>query len=139
MLWRLNCSYGRMKTTKLIGSPVLWLSFMLLTVVAVVAQTNTPPPLGELPKDTGAFWDLGIAAVTPVIVWIVSLIMPKIPKVILPSITPVVGIGLGLILNKVAGLDLGWVEMGKAGALAVFIREVVNQGITKRMADDTAK
>lgn len=123
-----------MKTTKLFGSPALLLSFLFMSVIALVAQTNTPPPLGELPKDVGGFWDLAIAAVTPIIVWIVSKVVPKIPKVLLPSITPLVGIGLGLILNNVAGLNLTWVEMGKAGALAVFIREVTNQAITKRLA-----
>jgi len=114
------------------------LSFLFLSVIALVAQTNTPPPLGELPKDVGGFWDLAIGAVTPIIVWLVSKIVPKIPKVLLPSITPLVGIGLGLLLNHFAGLNLTWFEMGKAGALAVFVREVTNQAITKRLAAEPA-
>jgi len=111
-------------------------TFFALAALSVFAQTNAPvdPSLPALPTDKGGFWDLGIAAVTPVIVWLVSLIAPKIPKVVLPSITPLVGIGLGLALNKLAGLDLSWYDMGKAGALAVFIREVVNQAITKHLA-----
>ena len=62
--------------------------------------------------------------------------MPKLPKLVLPSITPLVGIGVGLALNKFAGADLGWYDMGKAGALAVFVREVINQAITKRLASE---
>lgn len=105
-----------------------------MTVFAQITNVPPVPPIGGIPQSKGEFWDLGIAAVTPIIVWLVRLGAPKIPSVLLPSITPFIGIGLGLLLNKLAGANLSWVDMAKAGALAVMIREVVNQAITQPMA-----
>lgn len=107
-----------------------------MTVSVLFAQTNTPPALPGVPADLGGYWDLAIAAISPVIVLGVAKIMPHIPKWVLPSITPLVGIAVGLTLNKLAGANLSWYDMGKAGALAVFVREVINQAITKRLQSD---
>lgn len=101
---------------------------------AVFAQdTNAPAGLPALPHDLPSFWKYGVAAVTPVLVWAIHSIVPKIPTVLLPSITPAIGLGLGYAINALAGANLGWVDMAEAGALAVFVREVVNQAITKRL------
>lgn len=110
----------------------------LVGLMSATAQTNTPPaaPGNGIPTDLIGYWDLAIAAISPILVWVVSLIVPRIPKVLLPSMTPLVGIAVGLALNKLAGANLSWFEMGKAGALAVFVREVINQAITKRLATE---
>jgi len=106
--------------------------------VAVFAQTNTTPELpADLPKSVSQFWDYGISLVTPLIIMGVYKLMPKIPKWVLPTITPLVGIGLGLAVNALTSANLGWVDMAKAGALAVFIREVINQAVTKNMTSST--
>lgn len=118
------------------GMQVTLILMMCVYAAVIFAQTtNTPPVGGDIPRDAGSLWDLAIGAVSPIIVWLVRLVVPKIPAVLLPTITPLIGIGLGLLLNQVAGANLGWMDMAKAGALAVFVREVVNQGITKRMSD----
>lgn len=107
----------------------------MLVPLAVLAQTNTVPTLpADLPKTVSQYWDLAISIVTPLIVTGVWKFIPKVPKWVLPTITPLIGIGLGLLVNKLANANLGWVDMAKAGALAVFIREVINQAITKHMA-----
>lgn len=113
----------------------LWLTAFILMPLAVLAQTNTPPDApGDLPKTLSQYWDLAIAAVTPLLVTGISKVVPKLPKWVLPTVTPVIGIGLGLLINWLASANLGWVDMAKAGALAVFVREVINQAITKRLA-----
>lgn len=101
------------------------------TTLAVMAQTNTVPPLPDLPGTVSEYWKYGIAAVTPVIVWAVRYIVPKIPSRLLAVSTPFVGLLLGLALKWLASVQLPWVDMVEAGALAVFIREVVNQNVTK--------
>ena len=108
----------------------------LIFVMSALAQTNTPPANQGtgIPTDLVGYWDLAIAAISPLIVTFVAWVAPRIPKVLLPSMTPLVGIAVGLALNKLAGANLSWYDMGKAGALAVFVREVVNQAITKRLA-----
>lgn len=124
---------------KIIKSRVFWvLSFLAfggLVVLAQATNTNvvpvTPGPVPDIPQTVSQFWDLAIAAISPIVIWGVTKAVPKIPKVLLPSMTPLVGIGLGVALNKLAGANLGWLDMAKAGALAVFVREVVNQAITK--------
>lgn len=102
-------------------------------IVSVLAQTNGVPTLPPLPTDTGGYWKFAISGIAPIIVWVVRLLAPKIPTVLLPTMTPFIGLALGLILNKLANANLGWVDMAQAGALAVFIREVVNQTFTKQM------
>lgn len=106
---------------------------MCLAVTAVFAQTNSVPVPAPLPQTVSQYWDLVIAAVTPLIVTGVWKVVPKIPKWVLPVSTPVIGILLGLAIDKLTTANLGWVDMAKAGALAVFIREVVNQAITKQL------
>jgi len=108
-------------------------TLLFLAVVSVMAQTNVPPVLPGIPQSAGAIWDAAIAGVAPIIVWLVRKIIPKIPTMLLPMITPVIGIGLGLLLNRFANADLSWFDMAKAGALAVFVRETVNQAITKQL------
>lgn len=116
----------------------LWLIGLLMVPLAVLAQTNTPPVLpADLPQSVSQFWDYGISLVTPLIVMGVYKLVPKIPKWVLPTITPFVGIGLGLAVNALTSANLGWVDMAKAGALAVFIREVINQAVTKNMFSST--
>lgn len=114
---------------------ILMMIFALFaTTLAAIAQTNTPPALPGIPTDVLGYWDLAIAAISPLIVTGVAKIVPRIPKVLLPTMTPLVGIGVGLALNQLAGANLSWYDMGKAGALAVFVREVFNQAITKQLA-----
>jgi hypothetical protein len=111
------------------------LMLLSVSVTALFAQTNTTT-LPGVPTDLVGYWDLVIAAVSPLIVTGVAKLVPHVPKLVLPSITPLVGIGVGLALNKLAGANLSWYDMGKAGALAVFVREVINQAITKRLASE---
>lgn len=101
------------------------------TTLALMAQTNTVPPLPDLPGTVSEYWKYAIAALTPIIVWGVRKLVPKIPDRLLAASTPFVGLLLGLALNKIASLNLTWVDMTELGALAVFIREVINQNVTK--------
>lgn len=107
----------------------------LLATISVIAEgvTNAIASTPSLPQTTSQYWDLIIAGVTPVIVTGIYMLVPRVPKFVLPLITPVVGVGLGLLLNWLTKINLGWVDMAKAGALAVFVREVVNQAVTKRL------
>jgi len=115
----------------------LWLWLLCLMPLAVVAQTNTVTIPAELPQSVSQFWDMGIALVTPLIITGIYWLLPKVPKWVLPTITPLVGIGLGLAINALTSANLGWVDMAKAGALAVFIREVINQAVTKHLVSST--
>lgn len=101
------------------------------TTLAVMAQTNSVPEHPDLPQTVSEYWKYGIAAVTPLIIWGIQALIPKVPRRLLPVLTPFVGLLLGLVLNKLANLQLPWIDLAEAGALAVFIREVVNQNITK--------
>lgn len=113
-----------------------WLWFCGLVVLAAgaaFAQTNTVPVPAPLPTNVSQYWDLIIAAVTPLIVTGIWKLVPKIPTWVLPVSTPVIGILLGLGIDALTKANLSWVDMAKAGALAVFIREVVNQAITRQL------
>ena len=109
------------------------------TALAVMAQTNVVPALPDLPQTVSEFWKYGIAAITPIIVWGIRALAPKIPTVLLPVSTPFIGLALGLALKWLAGVDLPWIDLAEAGALAVFIRETVNQAVTKPLAAKQAE
>jgi hypothetical protein len=107
-----------------------------------VMHTNVPfqdigtpplPPLVLLPPSPSDFWVLGIGLVTPIIVSGVRRLVPAIPTILLPAVTPVIGLLIGLGLHY-AGQNFGWWDGAKAGALAVFFREVVDQAIKAREA-----
>ena len=105
------------------------LTFVGLFVLPLLAQEVEPSP--DLPKTVSEFWKYAISAITPLIVWGVRALVPKIPTVLLPVSTPFIGLLLGLGLKYLAGLNIPWIDMVEAGALAVFIRETFNQGVTK--------
>lgn len=86
----------------------------------------------DLPKSKSQYWTLAISAITPMIVYLFGKI-PQLPRPILPVITPFVGVGLGLLLDKMTSLNFTWWDSAQAGALAVFIRESINQAIIKQM------
>jgi len=102
----------------------------------VLGQTNAtvfPDISGNaLPSTVSDYWKWAIAGVTPMLVAGVNSLVPKIPKVLLPLSTPLLGIGLGAGLNALTSANLTWVDMAQAGALAVFVREVVNQAVKAR-------
>lgn len=113
--------------------PLVLLAFVLPLVAQV---TNTAPVLGSdpLPETKETLWMLVIAIITPGIVWAIAKI-PNIPKPFLPSITPFIGFLLGLALNALAKADLPWYSAVQAGALAVFVREAINQWVTAKIKE----
>lgn len=103
----------------------------------IVLLAALPIPTTTANVDPGskdAIWSYAISIVSPMLVWALIKLVPKLPKPVLPVITPVVGIGLGVGLHFLAGAQIGWIDMAKAGALAVFVRETVNQLVTKQLA-----
>lgn len=103
--------------------------------VEIASQSNLSTVVGS----SLDAWDLIISSITPVIIWLVAKYVPMVPKMFLPALTPVVGILLGMLLNWLAGLNMSWLEMGKAGALAVFVRETVNQSVKAYIAKQAAE
>lgn len=124
---------------------LVWLAVISWLVVgwAAIAQTtnlsgtNALPPgfdpaTANFPSTKTEFWTWGISIITPVIVWGFGKI-PKLPRPVLPILTPIIGVLLGLALRKLGALNVSWVDMAQAGAVAVFIRESVNQLVTKQL------
>jgi len=122
-----------MKRINKLGLFVLVLMGALFaTSLSALAQTTgTLPPL---PKTASEYWVLAIAGLTPLIVNGIKKLVPKLPVWLLPLSTPFLGVGLGYGMNALTSANLGWVDMAQAGALAVFVREVWNQTVTKAMA-----
>lgn len=119
-----------------IGSVIFLALVCFLIPHVVFGQTNGTsfdPGNSTLPADTSGYWDYGIALVTPVLVWLFAKFGPTIPVMILPLLAPAFGLLLGFALNKLGAAHLSWVDMTKAGGLAVFVRELVNQLVTKRL------
>ena len=93
----------------------------------------------DLHTTTSQLWAYGIAVVTPLIVQGVRWLVPKVPTWALPTMAPFLGILVGLALNAVGAAHLSWVDSAQLGALGVFVREVFNQYVTKRMTGTTPK
>lgn len=115
-----------MKINRFILAVFALFAFTGLALAATV--TNAPVgPVEPLPASKSEFWTLAIAAVTPILTALIYKWIPKVPKLLIPALTPVIGIGLGLGINALGKANLGWVDMAQAGALAVFLREIINQ------------
>ncbi len=83
-------------------------------------------------------WTYAIAIITPLLIAGGKKLIPTVPKWALPCIAPLVGVLVGLGLNAVGAAHLSWVDAAQLGALGVFIREVVDQAVVKRMASPPA-
>ena len=128
-----------MKTRNLLWlAAVAWLAigWTVLAQTTNLVTTNGvagfDPGTANFPSTKTEFWTWGISIITPVIVWLFGKI-PQLPRPVLPLLTPIIGVLLGLILKKLGALNLQWIDMAQAGAVAVFIRESVNQLVTKQL------
>ena len=90
---------------------------------------NTNPELS--PEQMRLFANGVIACLTPIVVWLVKAVAPKVPSRYLPLMTPVIGVIFGVILSRFGIQDIGWIEAAVSGALGVAVRESVNQNVTK--------
>jgi len=71
--------------------------------------------------------NLAITALTPVVIYGVKALVPKIPKLMLPMIAPVIGVALSY-LGQVTGTGPDASAMALVyGGLGVWLREVVDQ------------
>ena len=91
------------------------------------AQATEPPPGGTV--DSVTLWNYVVAIVSPIIIWGVNKLVPRIPKLLLPLASPFVGLLVGIALNKIAGADLSAQASMVFGGLAVLVREVSNQAL----------
>jgi hypothetical protein len=91
----------------------------------------------DLTTSTPQLWGYAVALVTPLIIQGVRWLVPKVPTWLLPTLAPFVGIVVGLGLNAVGAAHLSWVDGAQLGALGVFVREITNQYVTKRMTGTT--
>jgi hypothetical protein len=121
-------------TRLLIWTALVAVFFLCICLPALFAQAPDPAA-PAIPASLAEYWTLAISGLSPVIVWAVSKL--NVPRNLLPLLSPVVGIGLGLLLNWLGATHLGWVDMAKAGALAVFIREAINQNVTQKLQAPT--
>ncbi len=107
------------------------LTVLGLCVAAVAfAQTNLPPPLPDpLHTSTSQLWTYAIAVVTPLVIAFIKWGVPRTPKLLLPSLAPVVGIALGFALNGIGMAHVTWIDGALLGGFGVAIREVLDQAI----------
>lgn len=110
-------------------------------VVGSAASTPTAAPIASSDPlaPSSDYWDMAIMFVSPVVVWAIGHYFPKLPKVCLPLLTPVIGILAGIGVNIATDAHMGWWTMAKAGMLAVFVREVTNQTVTKGLQNRSSK
>lgn len=121
-------------------SKLFWLVTLLpLSLALLMGQnlaTNALPSVdtttGAFPGTRDQFWAYAIAAITPVITWAFGKI-PQLPRPVLPVLTPFIGMLLGFILKKADAANLHWYSAAGAGTIAVFLREVTNQLVTKQL------
>jgi hypothetical protein len=114
------------------------LSTIFVGVFSAMAQTGLPPMEG-IATDTNTLWVLSISFITPFIVAGIKGLVPKIPSLLLPPSTLLIGIILGLGLQYLGKMNLGWMDMAKAGALAVMIRGTWDEVVQATQAKSAGK
>lgn len=105
--------------------------------ITILAQTNTNTnglPGGfdpsQFPTGDAALLAL-IPPITAGITWLLGKI-PPIPKGLLPWVTPVLGIGVGYLLQYINGAKLSPALTAGAGGLAVFIYEAAKSALVDK-------
>ena len=74
------------------------------------------------------FWQAIISFVVPLMIWGSKLLLPKIPKVVLPILAPFLGAGVEILLYLVGASGTSNPILGAIlGGLGVWLREVVDQ------------
>lgn len=107
-----------------------WIIAPIMAQVVTNAPPTTPPPdTAFLPLGKDAIWLALIAPITFTITWLIGKI-PPLPKVILPWITPLVGIGIGSVMQWATKSNWPWWSSAGAGAIATTIYQAA-KGITK--------
>lgn len=109
-----------MKTTRHLFFLLLFVPLLFLPVLA--ADAAAPADVPKIDWST-----LLIPVITPVLIALVKVFAPKIPKVALPILAPVLGAALDIILHY-AGAGSGGPLLGALlGAAGVCVREVLDQ------------
>lgn len=114
------------------------LSFLMLLVLGAGAafsqETNVlapfEPQVGVFPSTKEEIWKWAIPIITLLAMQGIKQI-PKLPDWIIPYLTPVAGILLGLGLSYLKQLNLGWVDLGSMGALSTWLHQTIMQTATR--------
>lgn len=116
------------------------LTFMSIMTFAQVSTNGTnsvPVPPGELPNVADAvgprFFEAIIAFLTPLFIWGVTKIVPKIPVQLLAVSSLVVGPVIEWALSLTGLQNIPFWNAALVGAAGVMIREAWNQNVTKRL------
>lgn len=120
------------------------LYLLLLTFIGLMsamAQTNTTPIVPGIDASqfpTGdAAWLALIPPLTAFITWALGKI-PPLPKGILPWITPLLGIGIGYVIQAINGAHLSPALTAGAGSVAVFIYEATKSAVVNKANPDAS-
>lgn len=117
----------------------LLMLMLMIDLFTVLAQTNAVPPAPGEPATvvfpTGALlWAALIPPATFTITWALGKI-PPLPKQILPWLTPLVGIGLGFVMDWAGKAELPIGLAGALGAVAVAMYEGIKDVVVRQGED----
>ena len=100
-----------------------------LTPLILLGQDTNAVPIGDgEPVAHGLnLLNLLITGLTPIIIYGVKAVVPKIPKFLLPVAAPLVGIAVDFVLRKVGLETSGSFQAALWGAAGVWLREVQDQ------------
>ena len=108
----------------------IWLLTCLFVVISTIAQTNTPPtsPTNPFPVGKDAIWFAFIPLVTFILTWLAGK-AKSLPKELLPILTPIFGVLVGVVIEKLTNANFPWWSQAGAGAISVMIYETI-KGLT---------
>lgn len=107
--------------------PLLISITFLAVLFPVLAQTNGLPTIPGVPETPLEWTYLAIVCITPLVIAGLKWLVPKIPKVALPFVAPVVGVILDQIAAFATAHESNLVLGLISGALGVWLREGVDQ------------
>lgn len=102
-----------------------------LTAVAAWAQANPTPAMPGVPPDAVGWVNLLIAGMTPVVIAGIKKLVPNVPSFALPFAAPVVGVLLTQVQAFASGHSANLIVGAVAGAVGLYLREVVDQSKQK--------
>lgn len=112
---------------------------MLLAEVSNIVSTNITA-LPDVPTSPADWVNVLILAVTPIIIAGIKWLMPKVPKMVLPILAPLLGIAVDQLAAFATGHQSNLVLAALLGASGLWLREAIDQAkkqITKEPSTDT--
>lgn len=121
-----------------LAAPFLVLGQIDTTIDVTNGLSGLPPEIdpvtAPLPTTTIEYWQFAIPIVVPLIIAGLKWAGARMPRRVIPFVSPALGLGLGVLMQWLTSQDFSWMTTtvsGLLGGTGTWLREAVDQNIVQ--------